>query len=185
MNNRVLIAEHYPKKGDVLSNFTADYTGTGYCHTSMILYYSNKRLFHCEENAFHNPPSYAECFGDLKSFKSKNENCRLFLIDKTFSENEMSNMLNYWHNVYNYGFIKLVSMLITVKLNPFYKWYFKKTGKEFKPFLGNIIKSEKVCSGRVEECLNISGNYDSFPEMDDDIIYPGLWAYKYPQYKGD
>ncbi len=78
-----------------------------------------------------------------------------------------------------YGYVKISMFLWLAKMRPFFRRYYRKTGK---PYQLKMDTKSDVCSVAVDTCLKKMG-YDIFPEYSERVTYPGLFAKKLKDYK--
>jgi hypothetical protein len=183
---KVYIAEF--KAEGVMGAICDAITHTGYCHSAMVIEGCTGDLWFCELDGFRRPAYYRKKIKSLNDLLKSDKRIELFEIPKDFIMSESKAMLQWWDSKekWNYGWLKLASFIFIAPVIKFMKWHYKITGKVFKPILGNVIKKELVCSVAVDKCLKEAGDYDSFPSLDEDCIFPGLWGLdrKFKKYTG-
>jgi hypothetical protein len=107
-----------------------------------------------------------------------------FRVPFDFTEKQIRKGLKWWKKKEDskkwYGYTKLLTFLWLVPMRPFMKKYYEKKGRPYTPKI-NFKKSE-VCSVAVDRCLKHMG-YDMFPEFDERVTWPGLFAEKLKKHK--
>lgn len=184
--NKIYIVE-WKANNNIVSKIINSVTNTGYTHTGMIIQSDN--LYYYADLAGVRKKAYKlNAIDSIENYYMLNKNkTKIKIIPKRFTMLETYNILGWWKNkTTGYGYLKILSFLAYEPLLAVAKLHYKMTGKVFKPILGNVIKHEIVCSGAVDKCLKEAGKYDSFPELDEDLIVPGKWANnrKFKLYRG-
>lgn len=167
----------------IISQTITSVTKRPYSHSGMFIDHYFCELDPKDKGAHYHMISYPT----IKKFLKNNpdaERTHAFKIPHDFSTNDVAQGLKWWHEHQKknaiYGFSKLFTFLWTIKLHKFYYWYYQKYGTPYRPI---ISYSSHVCSVACDVCVKTSMNFDIFPELDERIIYPGMYAKKYYNYK--
>jgi len=169
------------KASGVLGSITNGVTKTGYSHTSMIVYKNKKRIYHCELDAWRKQHYNVDVIKNMKKFLDNLNGVTVVELPHLLTDKQCDSTVEWWlqKRGWTYGFLKLASFIL---LTPIRKWAinrYARTGKLFNPILGNMIKTENVCSTAVDKSLKEAAFIDCFKETDEDMTYPGLWVQHY------
>ena len=162
------------------SKITSHFTNTGYSHTGGAFQDEHNNWYYAELDGWQKKPYTIRRIKSLDDFLKSNKKMVAFKLPYEFDDLEMFALKLWWldkrEKNYPYGWLKLTSFIFWKPLYNFALKHYEKTGKVFKPILGNWIKKEMVCSVAWDKSLKEACHYDCFPELDEDMIVPGCWA---------
>lgn len=175
--DNVYVCEKRHNKKEILSNAINSIIKTGYTHTAMLIH-KGSELYFAELDGMKNPDYQIHNLGNttVSQWKSDNKEYDIFKVPYSFTGHYLINMILWWNekHKWNYGYLKLASFIFLAPFMPLIRSNYKKNGKIYKPFLGNVAKKEMVCSVAVSKCITEAGGFDICPDLDDDVIYPGV-----------
>jgi hypothetical protein len=172
----------FKKTRNILSQITTFITKQNYSHTGMFF---DKHYYELDAwDSYKNEPDYQiKLYKGIKDYLAVNPDKKVteaFELPHDFKYDDIEKGHKWWisRKDKKYGFGRLFSFLWIVPLRPFFMRRYIVTGKSFKPFLE--LKGD-VCSIAVDKCLKEMG-FDAFPEFNERVTYPGLFASKFFKY---
>ncbi len=145
----------------------------------------------CELDAFDEYKGEADYhivkYKGIKDFLKNNPESKrteAYEIPVNFTQAQCNKGIKWWrirqNRKDNYGIARLFSFIWSIPMRGFMHRYYLKHKKPYPILAG--IKNDDVCSVAVDKALRYM-NYDMFPEFDEHVTYPGLYAEKLKGYK--
>jgi len=181
---KIFVAEFRPydlKDTPFFWKLVLEINGTGYYHSGVLL---GNRYFEMWEKGYRELPfsSFEQLIKDRGLSQKPPDTIDFVEIPKEFTEEEIDGSIKWWTDKIKPGMFFGYLRFLELMFSKIFRWvsenYYKKTGKVLIYAKTEAEKSVRICSSAVDESIKIAG-FDCFPEYDETIVVPGMFAKKF------
>lgn len=152
-------------------NIITTFTKNKFFHTSLFIYRDDNVDIHLNYDIQNNNTlTYYHNLIHYKRGKPETIVCERIPVDVT--RDQVIKIIKWWRAQKPYSKRKALIFVLRSFYMPFFRWYFRLTGKPYKSWID--VPLQNYCTTLSDKCPKECLNYDIIPELNEDIPYPGM-----------